>query len=64
MRYLKGTMEYGIWYKKEGEAGLVGFTDSDYAGDVDDSKSTSGYVFLMSGGAVVWSPRKQPIVTL
>ncbi|GJV88201.1 retrovirus-related pol polyprotein from transposon TNT 1-94 [Tanacetum coccineum] len=33
-------------------------------GDIDDSKSTSGYVFLMGGGAVAWSSRKQPIVTL
>lgn len=64
MRYLKGTMEYGIWYKKEERAELVGYTDSDYAGDVEDSKSTSGYVFMMSGGAVAWSSRKQPIVTL
>lgn len=58
MRYLKGTMEYGIWYKKEGRAGLIGYTDSDYSGDIDDSKSTSEYVFLMSGGAVAWSSRK------
>ena len=64
MRYLKGTMELGIWYKRGGDTGLVGYTDSDYAGDIDDSKSTSGYVFLMGGGAVAWSSRKQPIVTL
>lgn len=64
MRYLKGTMELGIWYERGGDTGLVGYTDSDYAGDLDDSKSTSGYVFLMGGGAVAWSSRKQPIVTL
>lgn len=64
MRYLKGTMEYGIWYKRGEGTKLVGYTDSDYAGDVDNSKSTSGYVFMMSGGAVAWSSRKQPIVTL
>lgn len=64
IRYLKGTMEHKIWYKREGETGLVGYTDSDYAGNIDDSRSTSGYVFLMSGGAVAWSSRKQPIVTL
>ena len=49
---------------KEGRTGLIGYTDSDYAGDIDDSKSTSGYVFLLGGGAVAWSSRKQPIVTL
>ena len=31
---------------------------------MEDSKSTSGYVFMMSGGTVTWSSRKQPIVTL
>jgi len=64
MRYLKGTLEFGIWYQCEGKSELLGYTDSDYAGNVDDSRSTSGYVFLMSGGVVAWSSRKQPIVTL
>ncbi|XP_048622851.1 secreted RxLR effector protein 161-like [Brassica napus] len=64
MRYLKGTLEYGIWYKRGEESELIAYTDSDYVGDIDDSKSTSGYVFLMCGGAVAWSSRKQPIVTL
>lgn len=57
LRYLKGTVNYGILYKKGGEEELLAFTDSDYAGDVDDRKSTSGYVFLMSSGAVSWSSR-------
>jgi hypothetical protein len=43
---------------------MLAFTDSDYAGDVDDRKSTSGYVFLMSSGAVSWCSKKQSIVTL
>lgn len=64
MRYLKGTLEYGIWYKRGEESELIAYTDSDYAGDIDDCKSTLGYVFLMSGGAVAWSSRKQPLVTL
>ena len=42
----------------------MAYTDSDYAGDVDDRKSTSGYVFLLSEGAVAWSSKKQPVVTL
>lgn len=37
---------------------------SDYAGNLDDRKSTSGYVFMPSGGAVSWFSKKQPIVTL
>jgi len=43
---------------------LLAFTDSDYAGDEEDSKSTSGYVFLLSSGAVSWMSKKQPIVAL
>jgi hypothetical protein len=74
-RYLKGTTELGIFYKRGGEEKLVGYkrggeekligySDSDYAGDVEDRKSTSGYVFLLSSGAVAWSSKKQPVVTL
>jgi hypothetical protein len=64
LRYLKGTTSYGIFYKKGGETDLLAFTDSDYAGDEEDSKSTSCYVFLLSSGAVSWMSKKQPIVTL
>ncbi|GKU96986.1 hypothetical protein SLEP1_g10166 [Rubroshorea leprosula] len=37
---------------------------SDYAGDLDDRKSTSGFVFMLGSGAISWSSKKQPIVTL
>lgn len=52
------------FYKKGGCQGLVGYADSDYAGDLKDRKSTSGYVFMLGSGAVAWSSRKQHIVTL
>ena len=64
LRYLKGTIDYGVFYRKGGVSDLIGFTDSDYAGDMEDVKSTPGYVFMISRGAVAWSSRKQPIVTL
>ncbi|CAL1403002.1 unnamed protein product [Linum trigynum] len=65
LRYLKGTINHGIWYKREGgEDCLQGYTDSAYAGDVDDRKSTSGYVFFLAGGAISWGSKKQPVVTL
>ncbi|CAL8176597.1 unnamed protein product [Prunus armeniaca] len=63
-RYLKGTNNFGILYKKGAKLGLFGFTDSDYAGDPDDRRSTSGYAFIMGAGAVLWSSKKQQIVTL
>lgn len=64
LRYLKGTMELGIGYRKGGKGSLIAFADSDYAGDVDDRKSTSGYVFMLGTGAVSRSSKKQPVVTL
>lgn len=63
-RYLKGTTELGILYRKGGEGSLFAYSDSDYAGDLDGRKSTSGYVFKMSSGAVAWSSKKQPVVSL
>ncbi|TXG53998.1 hypothetical protein EZV62_019254 [Acer yangbiense] len=53
-----------VCYKKGGNKELITYTDSDYAGDLDDRKSTSVYVFLMSSGAMSWSSKKQPVVTL
>ncbi|MCH95793.1 copia-type polyprotein [Trifolium medium] len=43
---------------------LVGWSDSDYAGDLDDRKSTSDYVFMLGESAVSWCSKKQPIVSL
>ena len=64
LTYIQGTRDFGIQYKYGGEQTLVGYVDSDYAGDVDDCKSTSGYDFMLGGGAVSWVSKKQPIVTL
>ncbi|XP_038707298.1 secreted RxLR effector protein 161-like [Tripterygium wilfordii] len=64
LKYLKGTISLGLFYKKGGDEELVGYTDSDYVGDQDDRRSTSGYVFMMGSGVVSWSSKKQPVVTL
>ncbi|GAA0173161.1 transmembrane signal receptor [Lithospermum erythrorhizon] len=65
LRYLRGSSGFGIFYQKGIEGGeLLSYTDSDFASDKRDRKSTSGYVFMISGGAVAWSSKKQPIVTL
>lgn len=63
LRYIRGTEYYGILYKSEGE-GLIGYSDSDFAGDTSSRKSTTGYVFLNAGGAVSWCSRKQSTVSL
>lgn len=64
LRYLQGTLDYGIWYEKGRKGSLEIFTDSDFAGDLDGRKSTSGYVFLWNKGAVSWASQKQDIVAL
>ncbi|KAF2295150.1 hypothetical protein GH714_031724 [Hevea brasiliensis] len=56
-RYLKGTVDFGIFYAAGTKGNLIGFSDSDFAGDLNDRKSTSGFVFLMSCGAVSWSSK-------
>ena len=60
-RYLAGTQELGILYG--GGARSKGFCDSDWGGSVD-RRSTSGYVFMLNGGAISWASRKQPTVAL
>ncbi|KAL3741671.1 hypothetical protein ACJRO7_017180 [Eucalyptus globulus] len=64
LRYLQGTRDFGLFYKNGEKSDLLGFTDSDYAGDQDDRRSTSGYAFMFGTGAISWSSKKQPIVTL
>ena len=63
LRYLAGTVDYGLKYTKS-ESQLIGYCDADYAGDLDKRKSTSGFVFLRSGGAVSWSSKLQSTVAL
>ena len=64
LRYLQGTRDFGLFYKKGEKLELFGFTDSDYARDQDDRRSTSGYVLMLGTGAVSWSSKKQQIVSL
>jgi hypothetical protein len=52
-----------LHYSSENTAGLVADTDSDFAGDKDTARSTSGYVFIQAGGAVRWSSKRQGTVS-
>jgi hypothetical protein len=63
LRYLKGTSNYMLCYQGS-DLQLVGFSDSDYAGDRDKSKSTSGYAFMLNNGAISWSSKKQTCIAL
>ena len=64
MRYLQGTKNFGLLYSKEGSKECVGYSDADWAGDLDNWRSTSCYVFKISGAAVSWCSKKQTCVAL
>jgi hypothetical protein len=59
LRYVRGIVQFGIHYSSGGTPLLVGFTDSDWAGDPDDQNSTAGYVFILGSGPVTWAYKKQ-----
>jgi transposase InsO family protein len=63
-RYLKGTETHGLIFGLHNDCEIVGFCDSDYAGDRVGWRSTSGYVFTLGGTAVSWRSRLQSIVAL
>ena len=62
-RYLKGTAQLPLQYQ-ETDVNVVGYSDADWASHADDRRSTSGNVFVMSGGAISWTSKKQPTVAL
>lgn len=63
MRYLKGSMNMKITYGEVSEE-LTAFSDADWASDLDERRSTTGYVFTLNGGAISWGCKKQPTVAL
>ncbi|KAG4039793.1 hypothetical protein PC123_g24658 [Phytophthora cactorum] len=68
LRYLAGTVGYGITYERTNEVSssvaLEGYCDSDWANDPESRKSTTGFVFTLAGGAISWMSRRQSIVAL
>jgi hypothetical protein len=64
IRYINGTIDFGIEYTNALNVELTGYSDYDWAGDPDDRKSTTGYAFSIGSIIVSWSNKKQPIVSL
>eukprot|EP00253_Pinus_taeda_P033807 PITA_33807 len=62
--YLTGTQKYGLWYPREADLTLHAYTDADWAGSVDDRKSTSGGAFFMGSRLVSWFNKKQSSISL
>ncbi|RVX13773.1 Copia protein [Vitis vinifera] len=63
MRYLQRTKEYMLTYRRLDQLELIGYSDSDFAGCQDSRRSTSGYIYLLAGGAISWKSAKQTLVT-
>jgi hypothetical protein len=63
IRYVKGTCNFGIKFTRSKEFKLVGFSDSDWGGFIDDLRSTSGYCFTLGSGVFSWCSKKQETVT-
>lgn len=61
LRYLRGTADLGITYGSSSVA-IFGYSDSDLGGDPDRRRSTSGSMFLLNGGAVLWTSALQRTV--
>nr|GEX12620.1 hypothetical protein [Tanacetum cinerariifolium] len=63
-RYLRGTVNTGLWYTKDSGFELTGFSDADYAGCKDTFKSTSGGAQFLGEKLVSWSSKKQDCTAL
>lgn len=63
-RCVKVTIEYGLWYPKGNELTIEAYIDVDWAGSVDDHKSTSGATFYVGGCLVSWLNKKQSSISL
>lgn len=57
-------MDWKLRYDISGNGQLIGFSDADWASDVDKRRSCTGYVFKLSNGAISWSSKRQQAVAL
>ena len=61
MRYLQGTKDYMLMYRRTYSLEVIGYSDAYFASCVDSRKSTSGYIFRLPDGAVSWRSAKQTL---
>jgi hypothetical protein len=64
LRYIRGTINYGLKYTISSDVQLHGFTDSDWVGSAEERKSTSGMCFILGSAMISWSSSKQNSVAL
>jgi hypothetical protein len=59
LRYIQGIVQFGIHYNSRGTPLLVGFTDSKWAGNIDECNSIASYVFSLGFIPITWNYKKQ-----
>ncbi|XP_019098168.1 PREDICTED: uncharacterized protein LOC109131553 [Camelina sativa] len=64
IKYVKGTLDLGLWLSKGSNSRLVGYYDADYAGSMDDRKSSSGSCFFLGNNLISWLSKKQNSASL
>ena len=65
LRYLKGTMNFCLMYNRgDRDLTITGYSDSEFSGDINNRKSTSGQIFFMGGLPITWNSVKQRVVAL
>ena len=64
LQYIAGTINFGLKFTRGGSIYCTGFSDANWAGDIDDRKSTSGYLIKVGSGPISWRSRKQTCIAL
>jgi len=64
LRYLKGTIDFGIAYGRDKSTTIMGYTYGNWGNDQDDHKSIIGYVFKFIGGPITWASKRQKAIFL
>ena len=62
-RYLKRTSDYGIWHDSSSEFTLCAYSNVDWAGNIDERKSTNGGAFFLGGRLVSWLRKKHDCIS-
>ncbi len=63
LRYLQGTLDYGIRILSRSSFTLFGFSDADWAGCPNTRRSTTGFCIYLGANCISWSSKKQAIVS-
>ena len=63
LRYLQGTLSFGLHLYKSSISKLVGYTDADWGGCPDTRRSTSGYCVFLRDNLISWSSKRQPTLS-